>query len=102
MKVIKPAKRLKAQQNTICNISFGGRFNILSEESLAKLARLNINENDFVVVFDTTLNLTSLGKLIHKKPKGILTKKDLLSLSENVILRKATWFDRLLDKFGLL
>lgn len=95
-------KRIKPEQKVICNISLGGRFTVYSEESLIKLFKLNIKENDFVIIFDTTNGERNLGKLVYKKPKRVINKKDLINLSENIILKKATLLDKLLDKMGLL
>jgi len=104
MKHIKQNKRFKKtqQEKVVIGVSFGkdNRFNIFSEESLIKINKLQIKENDFVVIFDTQNGERSLGKVISKKPLGLIPKGQ--KLSENIIMKRATWFDKLLDKMRLL
>jgi len=97
-------KRFKKtqQERIVIGVSFGkdNRFNVFSEESLIKINKLQIKENDFVVIFDTQNGERSLGKVISKKPLGLIPKGQ--KLSENIIMKKATWFDKLLDRMRLL
>lgn len=97
-------KRFKKtqQDKVVIGISFGkdNRFNIFSEESLIKITKLEIKENDFVIIFDTETGERTLGKVISKKPLGMIPKGQ--KLSENIVLKKASWFDKLLDKMRML